>query len=195
MSNPLSLKLQNKRLILASGSPRRKELLEALAIPFVIETREVNEVYPMHLQGAEITDYLSELKAGAFQTLPQDTIIITSDTIVWLDGKALTKPKDRGEAIAILQELSGKKHEVFTSVCIKSSSKTRVFSDVTKVYFKELNSEEIQFYVDHYRPYDKAGAYGAQDWIGYIGIEKLEGSYFNVMGLPVHKLYTELMKW
>ena len=193
--NLLRKKLENKKLILASGSPRRHELLAGLDIDFIIETKEVDEIYPDTLQGSEITEFLAKLKADAFVSLAENEIIITADTIVWQNNKALMKPKDRGDAIAILQQLSGACHEVFTSVCIKTSEKSIVFSDLTRVFFKELSLDEINFYIDNYKPYDKAGAYGAQDWIGYIGVEKLEGSYFNVMGFPVHKLYKELMQF
>jgi len=193
--NLLRKKLENKKLILASGSPRRHELLAGLDIDFFIETKEVNEIYPDTLQGSEITEFLAKLKADAFVSLAENEIIITADTIVWQNNKPLMKPKDRGDAIAILQRLSGACHEVFTSVCVKTSEKSIVFSDLTKVFFRELSLDEINFYIDNYKPYDKAGAYGAQDWIGYIGVERLEGSYFNVMGFPVHKLYKELMQF
>jgi len=193
MSNLLQKKLKDYHLILASGSPRRQELLKGLAIPFTIKTKEVEEVYPIELKGAEITSYLAKLKADAFSNLKENELIITADTIVWLDGKALMKPTDRNDAQQILLQLSGKQHEVFTSVCLKSSDKTIIFSDVTKVFFNKLTVAEIDYYIDQYKPYDKAGAYGAQDWIGYMGIKRLEGSYFNVMGLPVHKLYKSLL--
>jgi len=193
MSNFLAEKYKNYQIILASGSPRRQELLKGLDIPFKIETREVDEVYPLHLKEQEITEYLAKLKSDAFSDLSEKTIVITSDTIVWLKGKAVMKPKDRGEAIQMLSQLSNNCHQVFTSVCVKSNTKTLIFSDVTKVCFKQLSTEEIEYYIDTYKPYDKAGAYGAQDWIGYIAINKLEGSYYTVMGLPVHKLYRELL--
>jgi septum formation protein len=155
----------------------------------------VNEVYPSDLEEAAITEYLAELKASVFTDIKDDELLITADTIVWLGGKALMKPIDAQDAKKLLQTISGKVHKVFTSVCLKSKAKTRVFSDVTNVFFKELSDDEIDYYVDNYKPFDKAGAYGAQDWIGYIAIEKLEGSYFNVMGLPVHKLYKELLNF
>ncbi len=191
--NILKNKLHKNTLILASGSPRRQELLKGLDIPFIVETKEIEEHYPSHLEGAEITEYLACLKATSFMDLSEDTILLTADTIVWLDKKALMKPKDRVEAVELLRQLSGKSHEVFTAVCLKSKHKKRVFSDVTKVFIKPLTEEEISYYIDHYQPFDKAGAYGAQDWIGYVAIQKLEGSYFNVLGLPVHKLYQELL--
>lgn len=191
--NSLNSKFKNKKIILASGSPRRKELLKGLDIPFRVQTKEVAEVYAKDLVKNEITEYLAQLKAEAFSDIDEKTIIITADTIVWHNDKAVMKPKNRGEAIEILSNLSDESHEVFTSVCIKSRTKTCVFSDTTTVYFNKLHSDEIAYYVDTYQPFDKAGAYGAQDWIGFIAIKRLEGSYFNVMGLPVHKLYKELM--
>ena len=185
-------KFHNKKIILASGSPRRQELLKGLDIDFSIELKEVDEQYPDTLKAQEITEYLAELKSSAFKNIPENTLIITADTIVWQHEKAVMKPANRPEAIAMLTALSGTSHKVYTSVCIRSHDKKVVFSDCTKVYFEELSTEAISYYVDSYKPYDKAGAYGAQDWIGYVGIKRLEGSYFNVMGLPVHKLYKAL---
>jgi septum formation protein len=193
MGNPLQEKLLTTNIILASGSPRRKELLKGLDVLFSIQTKEVDEIYPSNLKKEAITDFLSLLKADAFTELKPNDLIITADTIVWFDDNALMKPKDKEDAIHIIKKLSGRYHEVFTSVCLKSAQKTKVFSDITKVFFKNLSDEEISYYVEKYKPYDKAGAYGAQDWIGYIAIDKIEGSYYNVMGLPVHKLYKELM--
>ena len=193
MKNKLNLKFKDKKIVLASGSPRRKELLSGLDIPFIVETKEVNEVYPENLVGREITEHLALLKAEAFTNVDNDTVIITADTIVWHQNKAVMKPKNRREAIEILTSLSDTSHEVYTSVCIKSNKKTQIFSERTKVSFEKLSLDEIEYYIDTYKPYDKAGAYGAQDWIGFIAIKKLEGSYFNVMGLPVHKLYKELV--
>ena len=190
----LSEKLKNKNIILASGSPRRQELFKELGLDFSIQVKAVEEIYPPTLKGAEITNYLAELKAAAFTDLAENDIVVTSDTIVWLNDKAIEKPKDKQHAIEMLQELSGKCHEVITSICIKTFTSQKVFYDVTKVCFKPLSVEEITFYVENYQPYDKAGAYGIQEWIGFIGVTKIEGSYFNVMGLPVHKLYEELMK-
>ena len=195
MKSTLFNKLKGKKIILASSSPRRKELLNGLDIPFTIQTKEVDEIYPNELQAGAITAFLAELKATAFMDLDIDTILITADTIVWLDKKALLKPKDREDAIKIISKLSDTKHEVYTSVCLKSKNKMKVITDVTEVYFEKLSKEEITYYVDKYKPYDKAGGYGAQDWIGYMGIKKLKGSYFNVMGLPVHKVYRELMQF
>jgi len=192
----LSEKLKNKNIILASGSPRRQELFKELGLDFSIQVKEVNEVYASSLKKEEITNYLAELKASAFENeLNEGDLLITSDTIVWLNNKALEKPKNAKKATEMLQALSGTKHKVITSVCLKTRNKQHVFSDTTTVYFKELSSKEINFYVKNYHPFDKAGGYGIQEWIGFIGVAKIEGSYFNVMGLPVHKLYEELMKF
>lgn len=189
----LSEKFKHINIILASGSPRRQELFKELGVDFTIKVKPINEVYPLNLKEEEITNYLAELKAKAFEPeLNENDLIITSDTIVWLNNKALEKPKNKNEAICMLQELSGKKHKVITSICLKSKFKQKIFFDVTNVYFKELTLDEITFYVENYKPFDKAGAYGIQEWIGFIGVTKLEGSYFNVMGFPVHKLYEEM---
>jgi septum formation protein len=190
----LSEKLKHKNIILASASPRRQELFKELGLDFSIQVKAVEEIYPSALKSAEITNYLAELKASAFTDLAENDIVITSDTIVWLNNKAIEKPKDKPHAIEMLQELSGTGHQVITSICIKTQTSQKVFYDQTMVYFKPLSMEEITYYVEKYQPFDKAGAYGIQEWIGFIGVTKIEGSYFNVMGLPVHKLYEELMK-
>lgn len=189
----LTRKLNKYHVILASGSPRRQFFFKQLDIPFTIDIREVNEVYPDHLKRAEITDYLANLKSEAFPDLKENELLITSDTIVWFEEKAMGKPKDLKEAFQMLKAMSGKKHYVYTSVSIKSKNFQRIFHEETVVEFDELSNEEINYYLKNYKPYDKAGSYGIQDWIGLIGITKLEGSYFNVMGLPVHKLYKELL--
>lgn len=192
----LKNRLKSKNLILASGSPRRQELLKSLGVPFEIRIKEIDEVYPKHLKKSEISDYLAQLKSNAFvEELNPKDLLITSDTIVWYHNMALGKPKSKDDAFQMLQKLSGKTHEVITSVCIKSLQKEDIFNSITKVTFKELSSEEIQFYIDNYNPMDKAGAYGIQDWIGQIGVTKIEGSYFNVMGFPVHKIYSQLLKF
>lgn len=187
--------LQNYRIVLASASPRRQNLLHELGISFDIEPLDIDEIYPPDLQRSEIAVYLSRLKANAynFRDTDKNCLLITADTIVWLDDEVLPKPKDEQEAVAILQKLSGRTHEVITGVCLRSLDKMHAFSVTTYVWFKELTPDEIHYYIQNYRPYDKAGAYGIQEWIGYIGIEKIEGSYFNVVGLPVQKLYTELI--
>lgn len=195
MKNLLQKKFENKQLILASGSPRRYELMKGLDVDFMVKTKEVNEIYPSNLKKEEITAYLAELKANAFDTLSENEIVITADTIVCYDNKVLMKPKDNEDAIEILKHLSGQKHEVYTSVCIRSTHKFLVFSDMTKVYFKPFDIQEIEYYISKYKPYDKAGAYGVQEWLGYIGIDRIEGSYYNVMGLPVHKLYQALKEF
>ena len=186
-------KLKNYTIILASGSPRRQQFFKDLDIDFSIKLKEVEEVYPQELKGREITDYLADLKSKAFTNLSEKDILITSDTIVWLENKALGKPKDAKDAFKMLRSLSGKKHEVITSISIKSKNFQKIISDVTTVSFKEITDNEINYYIENYKPFDKAGAYGIQEWIGFIAIDNLEGSYFNVVGLPVHKLYKELM--
>lgn len=192
----LKNRIKSKNLILASGSPRRQELLKSLGVPFEIRIKEIDEVYPKHLKKSEISDYLAQLKSNAFvEELNPKDLLITSDTIVWYHNMALGKPKSKDDAFQMLQKLSEKTHEVITSVCLKSLQKEDIFNSITKVTFKELSSEEIQFYIDNYNPMDKAGAYGIQDWIGQIGVTKIEGSYFNVMGFPIHKIYSQLLKF
>lgn len=186
-------KLKNHHIILASGSPRRHQFFKDLDIAFTIQLKEVEEIYPASLKGLEITDFLADLKSKAFTNLEEKDVLITSDTIVWLDGKALGKPKDKPAAFEMLRALSGKKHEVMTSILIKSNYFQKIVNDTTVVYFKEISDEEINYYIDNYKPFDKAGAYGIQEWIGFIAIDKIEGSFFNVVGLPIHKLYDELM--
>lgn len=188
----LSEKLKNYKLILASGSPRRQQFFRDLHLDFEIRLKEVEEVYPEHLKANEVTDFLAELKANAFD-LSENEILVTSDTIVWLNEKVLGKPKNYEDAFVILKKLSGNTHEVITSVCLKSTEKTKVFHVITKVTFSDLTDEMIRFYLDNYKPFDKAGAYGIQEWIGLVGIEKIEGSYTNVVGLPTEKFYKELL--
>jgi septum formation protein len=190
----LKEKLKNHNVILASGSPRRQQFFKELDLDFTIQLKEVEEIYPQNLKGSEITDFLADLKAKPFTHLKENDLLITSDTIVWFDNTALGKPKDKNDAFAILKRLSGNKHEVITSISIKSKNFQTIINDTTSVYFKELSDAEINYYIKNYNPYDKAGAYGIQEWIGFIAIDKMEGSYFNVAGLPVHKLYKELMK-
>lgn len=190
----LQEKLANYTIILASKSPRRQQFFKDLNLPFTVVLKEVEEVYPKELKGAAITDFLADLKSKPFDNLKENELLITSDTIVWLENEALGKPKNEAEAIETLQRLSNKKHEVITSISIKSKHFQKIVNDVTAVYFKPLTKEEISYYVENNKPFDKAGSYGIQEWIGFIGIDKIEGSYFNVMGLPVHKLYKELMQ-
>lgn len=182
--------LQNYTIILASGSPRRQQFFKDMHLNFEIRLKDVEEIYPNHLKASEITDFLAVLKADAFQEeLSPNDILVTSDTIVWHNEKALGKPKDYDDAFQILKALSNSTHEVFTSVCIKSKDKTELLNDVTKVTFSTLSDEAIAYYLENFKPYDKAGAYGIQEWIGIIGISKIEGSYSNVVGLPVQKVY------
>ena len=188
-------KLKGIKIILASGSPRRQQFFKDLDLDFEIRIREVEEVFPPHLQSYEITNYLAKLKADAFDDLNTDELLITSDTLVLLDGKTLGKPSSEEDAIKMLQNLSGKTHEVITSVCFKTKKKTEIIHEVTKVTFSELSLESIQYYITKYKPLDKAGSYGIQDWIGLIGISKIEGSYTNVVGLPTEKVYQYLLKF
>ncbi len=191
----LKEKLKKYTLILASGSPRRQQFFKDLDIDFKIVVKPVKEIFPDTLKGAEITDFLADLKSKAFTNLEDSDILITSDTIVWLNGKALGKPKNKQEAFLMLQEISGQKHDVITSISIKTNKSQKIINDTTTVHFKNLSKEEIEYYITHYKPFDKAGGYGIQEWIGLIGIDKIEGSYFNVVGLPVHKLFKELLKF
>ena len=186
----LKEKLKNYTVILASGSPRRQQFFKDLGIDFEIRLKDTEEIYPDHLQAVEITDFLAKLKAKAFENeLRESDILITSDTLVWHNNKALGKPKDASDAFAILTSLSNSTHEVFSSVCITTDTKQWLLNDCTKVTFNALLPEEIEYYIQNYKPFDKAGAYGIQDWIGTVAIAKIEGSYPNVMGLPVHKVY------
>lgn len=180
-------------IILASKSPRRQNLLKELGVDFEIITKEIEEVYPPELKKEEVAIYLSELKASAFKAdLKENDLVITSDTIVCLGEEIIGKPIDRADAIAMLAKLSENRHEVITAVTLLSQQKKKTFYEVTEVYFKALTIAEIEYYIDNYQPYDKAGSYGIQEWIGYIAIEKINGSYFNVMGLPVKRVYDEL---
>ena len=184
--------LKDYEIILASGSPRRQKFFEELEIPVTIDVRPVNEVFPEHLKEEQITDYLAALKAKAFKNLTEKQVLITSDTIVYNDGVAMGKPKDHQEAVEMIKSLSGKDHEVITSVCFTTSSSQKILNHTTRVFFNDLEDEEIEYYVKNYQPFDKAGGYAIQEWIGLIGIEKIEGSYFNVVGLPTHLVYKTL---
>lgn len=192
----LKEKLKDYTVVLASGSPRRQQFLRDLDVNFEIRLKEVDEVYPETLKGAEITDYLAELKAAALgDSLSDDEILITSDTIVWHENKALGKPKDKEDAFDMIKSLSGKTHEVITSVCIKNAGNSETFNETTRVTFNPLTDEEIAYYLEEYKPYDKAGSYGIQEWIGLVAIARIEGSYANVVGLPVDKVYQHLLKF
>ena len=189
----------NFKYILASQSPRRQHLLRELGFDFTVDVRETEEDYPLHLKKEEIALYISEQKADAFTnkeleptaTLP-GKILITADTIVCHKGIVLGKPANADDAFDILSRLSGSMHEVYTGIYLKSSEQRHSFFDMSQVYFKHLTSEEIQFYIEHCKPYDKAGAYGVQEWIGYVAVEKIVGSFYNVMGFPTHLFYQEL---
>jgi len=187
--------LENKNIILASGSPRRQTFMKELGLNYTIQLKEIEETYPEFYKKSAITDFLALKKARAFSSLKENDILITADTIVWFKNKALEKPKDKEEAVRTLSILSDNKHLVITSVCLKSSKKEKVFNCTTKVYFNKLSAKIINYYVENFNPYDKAGAYGIQEWIGYIAVKKIKGSYFNVMGFPVHKFYKELLRF
>lgn len=186
----------NRKLILASNSPRRKELLGKLDLDFEVRLKEVAEEFPPHLKREQVAEYLANHKAEAYrQELAPGEILITADTIVCLGDRVLNKPRHEAEAFEMLRLLSGQVHDVITGVCLLSVDKRSVFHDLTRVHFRELTEAEIYYYIQKYRPLDKAGAYGAQEWMGMIGVDRMEGSYFNVMGLPVHKLYEELWRF
>ena len=186
--------LKDKHLILASSSPRRQELIKGLGLEVEIRIKPVKEEYPHRLRHFEISDYLSQLKSMPFEdTLTPNDILITSDTIVWFENKALGKPKDINDAFEMLKSLSGHTHEVITSVCFKSIGKQKTINSVTKVTFKRLSASEINYYINNFKVLDKAGSYGIQDWIGQVAVTKIEGSYFNVMGFPMDKIYNTLL--
>ena len=188
--------LPDYNYILASKSPRRQELLRELGISFRVETLDVDESYPGNLYREEIAVYLAELKAKPFNgKLAGNDLLITADTIVWLNGEVFGKPVDRNDAVEILRKLSDNEHQVISGVCLTSAQKQKSFFSVSNVRFKKLSDSEINFYIDEYKPYDKAGGYGIQEWIGYIGITHIEGSFFNVMGLPVQQLYSEILQF
>jgi septum formation protein len=189
-------KLKEYNIILAYGSPRRQQFFKDLDLEFEIRLKDIEEIYPESLQGVEITNYLAQLKASAFDgELQENDLLITSDTIVWLNNKALGKPKDYDDAFAILKSLSNATHEVVTSVCFKTIATTETIFDVTKVTFNKISDKAIHYYLVHYKPFDKAGAYGIQEWIGLIGITRIDGSYTNVVGLPTEKVYQYLNKF
>ena len=198
VKHPLTLLLNEKgyKIVLASGSPRRQELLKGLGIDYVVKLLpDLDESFPADLQGEKIPLHIARNKAEAYKSSikPQE-LVITADTIVWLDREVLGKPSDEEDAKAILRKLSGKTHQVITGVCLTTLDWQKNFTAVTDVTFAELTEEEIAFYVDNYHPLDKAGAYGVQEWIGFIGVVGIHGSFYNVMGLPIHKLYKELVR-
>jgi septum formation protein len=184
-----------RNLILASSSPRRQYLMKEAGFEFTVEKPEVEETFPPEMPVDQVARYLASKKAEYFRPKIQNEIIVTADTVVILFNKILNKPQDRKEACEMLDALSGRTHLVMTGVCIVSKEKEESFDDTTEVTFQSLTRDEIAYYVDHYQPYDKAGAYGAQDWIGMVAIKKIMGSYFNVMGLPIHKVYEHLKNW
>ena len=187
--------LNKYQVILASKSPRRKDLLTALGVDFKVkEQTNQDESYPETLQGAEIVEFLAKQKSSSFET-KENELIISADTIVCVENKVLGKPNNEYEAKEMLKLLSEKTHQVFTGVCLKTKEKQRVFSVTSSVTFSSLSDEEIDFYIKNFQPFDKAGAYGIQEWIGFIGIQSISGSYWNVMGLPVQRLYQELKKF
>ena len=186
--------LKKYNIVLASKSPRRQELLKGVGVEFSVITKDVDESYPSNMSVYDVAPYLSVKKAKAFNEdeLPENYMVITADTVVIVDDEILGKPKDTEGAYEMLNKISGKKHSVITGVTIRTSDKVKTFSVVSKVSFETLDKEEIEYYVNNFKPYDKAGAYGIQEWIGYIGVNHVEGSYFNVMGLPTQKLYKML---
>ncbi|EDM20029.1 septum formation protein Maf [Bacteroides caccae ATCC 43185] len=188
--------LKKYQLILASNSPRRKELMSGLGVEYVVRTLpDVDESYPETLVGAAIPEYISREKADAYRSMMKPgELLITADTIVWLEGKVLGKPEGREGAVEMLRALSGKSHQVFTGVCLTTTEWQKSFTAASDVLFDVLSEDEIQYYVDRYQPMDKAGAYGVQEWIGYIGVKSISGSFYNIMGLPIQKLYGELKK-
>lgn len=193
----LTHKLKNKEIILASASPRRQELLKGMDIPYRLADRyEVDEVYPEETAPSDVSRYLAELKAKNYPApLKEHQILITADTVVILDGEVLGKPRDRAEALEMIGKLSGKRHEVITGVTLRDTKGLKSFSCSSLIDFRTLETEEIVYYTDRYKPFDKAGSYGIQEWIGYIGIDRIEGSFYNVMGLPTRRLYTELTEF
>ncbi|MCR5360638.1 MAG: Maf family nucleotide pyrophosphatase [Bacteroidales bacterium] len=184
------------KLLLASNSPRRKELLAGLDIPMeVVRLKDIDETHPAGLEGGDIPLHIARLKMSAYDlVLAKGEVLVTADTIVWCDGEEMGKPRDREDAVRMLHKLSGRTHQVYTGVCLKSAVDETSFVCRTDVTFATLTDEQIAYYVDFYKPFDKAGAYGIQEWIGYVGCTRLEGSYFNVMGLPVQRLFTAIQK-
>ncbi|HLT08548.1 MAG TPA: Maf family nucleotide pyrophosphatase [Cyclobacteriaceae bacterium] len=190
------INLKNKRIILASKSPRRTALMEGLGLDFVSKTKDVNEDFPHDMDVFKVPQYLAEKKAHAFlNELEEMDLLITADTVVIVDGEILNKPADEKEALDMLKKLSGNKHQVVTGVCMMDLHKKLLFDDQTEVYFKAMDDEELGSYIRRCQPFDKAGAYGVQEWIGYVAVYKIVGSFYNVMGLPVHRIYEALKNW
>jgi septum formation protein len=188
-------KIRKYKIILGSQSPRRQQILSEAGFLFDVQVPlHVKEEFPPEMGKIQIPVYLAGIKADAIGKLSDNSIVITADTIVWIDGQVLGKPSDAEDAKAMLRQLSGQRHEVLTGVCIRMTDRQMSFVDLTSVWFRKLREEEICWYVEHFKPLDKAGSYGVQEWVGFAGIEKIEGSYFNVMGLPIQRLYVELEK-
>lgn len=188
--------LKKYRIILGSNSPRRQELLKGIRVDFEVIPTDADEHLPAHIQGIEVAGYLAERKADSYKhIITEQDLLITADTIVLYENRILGKPHNKQEATEMLHFLSGKTHQVVTGVCISTINRRHIFHTVTEVKFSNLTEEEINYYIENYKPYDKAGAYGVQEWIGFIAVEHINGSYFNVMGLPIQKLYQELKKW
>lgn len=188
--------IKSRRIILASKSPRRNELLKGLGLEFLTKTKDVEENFPDAMNPFAVPRYLAEKKAMAFrEDLQEEDLLIAADTVVIVDGEILNKPADEGDALLMLQKLSGNVHQVITGVCMMDQQKTVVFEDQTEVHFKALEEEELLGYIKRFQPFDKAGAYGVQEWIGYVAVYKMVGSFYNVMGLPVHRIYEELKGW
>lgn len=188
--------LKKYRIILGSNSPRRQELLKGIRVDFEVIPTDADEHLPAHIQGIEVAGYLAERKADSYKyIITEQDLLITADTIVLYENRILGKPHNKQEATEMLHFLSGKTHQVVTGVCISTINRRHIFHTVTEVKFSNLTEEEIDYYIENYKPYDKAGAYGVQEWIGFIAVEHINGSYFNVMGLPIQKLYQELKKW
>jgi septum formation protein len=192
--NKLLKNIEKYKIVLASQSPRRQELLRGLQVDFNVKVMDVDETYPNDIVGVDIPMYLAEKKADAYE-IDDETLLITADTIVWHEGQVLGKPRDKADAKRMLKQLSGKTHEVITGVCICTTKKRKVFHVISEVRFASLAESEIDYYLENFKPYDKAGSYGVQEWIGYVGVEHIEGSYFNVMGLPIQRVYNELKRW
>ena len=188
--------IKGKQLILASKSPRRTQLLKGLGLEFISKVKDVDEDFSSEMDVTQVPQYLAKKKAMAFrEELEENDLLITADTVVIIQGEILNKPENRKEALQMLQKLSGNVHQVITGVCIMDHHKTVLFDDRTEVHFKQLEEEELLDYIDKFKPYDKAGAYGVQEWIGYVAVYKMVGSFYNVMGLPIHRIYEELKKW
>lgn len=187
--------LKEYKIVLGSNSPRRKQFLTELGIDFTVRASDIDESYPLELKAEQITDFIAKAKADAIELEHPNEIIITSDTTVWNDNLSLGKPENREEAYTMLKSLCGHEHEVISSVCLKSKNKTSVFHCTTKVSFANLADEALYYYIDQYKPYDKAGAYGIQEWIGLVGIDKIEGSYTNIVGLPTKELVDQLLQF